>query len=64
MSLLQWHDLKHRTETISPYVPAQNGQPAQAAQTKSIPVMHRHRGKKTFFNQTMRIYQASQHSQM
>jgi hypothetical protein len=52
----EWHDLKHRTEIIEPAQSGYNGQPGRPAVTRQIPVMHRHRGKKTFFSQSMRIY--------
>ncbi len=47
----EWHDMKHRTEIIRPAEPPSGDNPGRPAETRQIPVFHRHRGKKTFFVQ-------------
>lgn len=45
----EWHSQSSRTETI-------NRGPEQPAEVRTIPQIHRHRGKRHFFQNQMRIY--------
>jgi hypothetical protein len=51
----EWHDKDTRIETITPSYTNGEGRHVPAV-TRKIPQFKRHRAKKTFFSQNMRIY--------